>query len=190
MVGDLIAEKVRFALVGGLAVSVRAEPRLTRDVDFAVAASDDAMAEGIIRALVGRGYRPDLAQEHATGRLATVRLSTPDTGQVVVDLLFASSGIETEVVENAELLEVLAGFTVSVATTGHLIALKLLARDDRSRPADADDLRALRMVAGERDWAQARAALALIRERGYERGRDLAAAFAEIHAARNRPTTR
>jgi hypothetical protein len=36
---------VSFALVGGLAVSIRAEPRFTRDADLAVALTNDAEAE-------------------------------------------------------------------------------------------------------------------------------------------------
>jgi hypothetical protein len=35
----------RFALVGGLAVSARAEPRMTRDADLAVVVNDDHDAE-------------------------------------------------------------------------------------------------------------------------------------------------
>ena len=31
---ELVEAKSRFALIGGLAVSVRSEPRLTRDADF------------------------------------------------------------------------------------------------------------------------------------------------------------
>ena len=41
----------RFALVGGLAVGARTEPRFTQDFDFAVSVKDDAEAEGLIRAL-------------------------------------------------------------------------------------------------------------------------------------------
>jgi hypothetical protein len=50
----------RFALVGGLGVSIRGEVRFTRDVDLAIAANDDREAEAL---------------EH--GRLATVRLRSP-----------------------------------------------------------------------------------------------------------------
>lgn len=179
LVGDLIAEKIDFALVGGLAVSVRAEPRLTRDVDVAVSVSDDSAAEEIVRNLAARGYRPDLVQEHERGRLATVRLTNPES-PIVTDLLFASSGIEPEVVAGAEVLEVLPGFEIPVATIGHLIALKLLARDDRVRPADADDLRALGAMAEATDWDVARSAVDLIHQRGYSRGRDLEAALSEL----------
>jgi hypothetical protein len=46
----------RFALVGGLAVSVRAEVRFTRDVDLVVLAADDAEAESLIYELRSAGY--------------------------------------------------------------------------------------------------------------------------------------
>ena len=65
-----------------------------------------------------------------------------ETG-LVTDLLFASSGVEPEIVEAADDVEVLPGLVLPVATIGHLILMKLLARDDRCRPNDADDLRAL-----------------------------------------------
>ena len=103
---ELTAAEIRYALVGGLAVSARAEPRLTRDVDLAIAAADDDAAEAIVRALASRGYQVATVLEHTgTGRLATVRLSAPD-GRVLVDLLFASCGIESEIVAAAQPLEI------------------------------------------------------------------------------------
>ncbi len=47
----------RWALVGGLAVSARAEPRFTRDADLAVAVADDSDAETLILELRRAGYR-------------------------------------------------------------------------------------------------------------------------------------
>jgi len=73
---DLERSDVGFALVGGLAVSVRTEPRFTRDADFAVAVANDSEAEALIRHLRSCGYRIDaLVEEEAAGRLATVRLA-------------------------------------------------------------------------------------------------------------------
>jgi len=90
---DIAAEGKRFALVGGLAVSVRAEVRFTRDVDLAVAVNDDADAESLVYALKSRGYATVASVEHeAQARLATIRLRSPQG--VKVDLLFASSGID------------------------------------------------------------------------------------------------
>ena len=100
---DLDRSHVNFALVGGLAVSVRTEPRFTRDADFAVAVASDAEAEALIRRLRAGGYEvAAIVEQDAVGRLATARLTV--SGEVegpVADLLFASSGIEREIVASA-----------------------------------------------------------------------------------------
>ncbi len=56
---DLQELGVGAALIGGIAVSARAEPRFTRDVDLAVAVSGDAEAERLLFLLRGRGYHRD-----------------------------------------------------------------------------------------------------------------------------------
>jgi len=186
---DLQRHHRRWALVGGFAVSARAEPRFTRDIDAAVMVENDADAEGLVRALIADGYELLAAVEQdETGRLATVRLSSPPGGEVVVDLLFASSGIEPEIARSAEPTEIVPGLTLPIATTGHLIALKLLARDDQSRPQDLTDLRALRAVATPEDLAAAERAARLISSRGFNRGRDLTAALKEVGESPNRPS--
>ena len=175
MAADLARSGVDFALIGGLAVSVRTEPRFTRDADFAVAVSGDAEAETLIRRLRECGYEVTaLVEQEAVGRLATVRLALAgDAGGPVMDLLFASSGIEQEVVAEAELIELLPGLRVKVAGVAHLIALKVLARDDVQRPQDLVDLRALLRTATPVDVARAREALGLITTRGFHRRREL-----------------
>ena len=182
--GDLRQTTHPFALVGGLAVSVRTEPRFTRDADIAVAVASDVEAEALIRALLAVGYHLQATvEQEALGRLATARLTPSSTGSgPVIDLLFASSGIESELVSAADELEVLPRLRVGVATVAHLIAVKVLARDDLSRPQDIGDLRALLGVASPEEIEQATRALELIRNRGYHRGRDLLREFAELRA--------
>jgi predicted nucleotidyltransferase len=172
---DLTDAQVLFALVGGLAVSARTEPRFTRDADLAVAVADDAEAEALIHTLRAREYGIEaLVEQEAVGRLATVRLIPAGKVQApVIDLLFASSGIEREIVAEAEPIELLSNLTIGVALTGHLIALKVLSRDDLRRPQDLVDLRALVHVAPATELTRARESLALIAARGYHRGRDL-----------------
>ena len=173
----------RFALIGGLAVSAHAEPRMTRDVDLAVAVKTDEEAEQIVFDLQQRGYSVlQTVEQTGTNRLATARLRPPlsSDGGAVVDLLFASSGIEPELVAAATEVELLAGLPVRVAQLGHLIALKLLSRDDDERPQDKIDLNALLREAGDTDFDRAREAIELIVERGTHRGRDLPRAFAEL----------
>ena len=174
---DLTEARVSFALVGGLAVSVRTEPRFTRDADLAVAMPTDAEAEALIHDLQLRDYHVEaVVEQEAVGRLATVRLTLSSEPRTpVVDLLFASSGIEAEVVAGGEPIDLLPQLRMNVARTGHLIALKVLSRDDVQRPQDLGDLRALLRVASPAELTRARESLALIATRGYHRGRDLAA---------------
>jgi predicted nucleotidyltransferase component of viral defense system len=110
-----------------------------------------------------------------TGRLATARLMPPGEDQtgVVLDILFASSGIEVEIADMADTLEILRGLRVPVASVEHLLALKLLSRDNRTRPQDQVDLVELLRVAGPADLEGARRAVSLIHERGFQRDRDL-----------------
>ena len=178
---DLRALRVRWALVGGWAVSLLAEPRTTRDVDVTVMVANDREAERIAMALRqrGYGYLPEsVLEQTAVHRLATVRFvsSAPTTGETIVDLLFASSGIEPEVVAASSRMEVLPGFFVRVAQLGHMIALKVLA----GRPQDVADLQTLRRYAEDRDLKLARESLELISRRGYDRGKDLLAEFARL----------
>ena len=176
---DLTEADLSFALIGGLAVSARTEPRFTRDADLAVALDSDARAQALVHRLHLLGYGIGaIVEQEAVGRLATVRLTaSPVPHAPVVDLLFASSGIEAEIVAAAEPIEVLPHLTVPVARTGHLIALKVLSRDDATRPQDLADLRALLGTASAADLALARDALERIAARGYDRGHDLLGAL-------------
>jgi predicted nucleotidyltransferase len=165
-----------WALLGGLAVSARTEPRFTRDIDIAIAVQSDHEAEALIRHLTARSYRILAAIEQLEmGRLATVRLQSPDDGTegVVVDLLFASSGIEPEIVQAAESVEILPGFSCPVACAGHLLALKVLARNDETRPQDAVDIRALVRALDPTETDRAHSAVTLIQSRGFGRDKDL-----------------
>ncbi len=126
--------RARYAVVGGIAVSARIEPRFTRDLD-------------------------------SRSQCRTIRA------------LRRSCETSSRMAAQADQLEVFAGVPAPVAQSGHLIALKVLARDDRTRPQAAVDLRALIAAAGESDLALARQSVRLIEQRGFHRGRDLVAAL-------------
>lgn len=68
-------------------------------------------------------------EQDATHRLATVRLS--DSAATVCDLVFATCGIEAEVVDTAEQLEVFPGMTVATATVEALLAMKVLSATNK-----------------------------------------------------------
>jgi hypothetical protein len=62
----------------------------------------------------------------------------------------------------------------------HLIALEVLARDDRNRPQDRADLRQLLQTSTPEALEHVRSALTQIRERGFHRNRDLLGALDEL----------
>jgi hypothetical protein len=174
---DLDALHAGWAVIGGLAVSVRSRPRPAHDVDFAVSVATDGEAEAIISMLKDRGYIDAMRLETPVGavsRLAMVRLLhiVPEDSEIYVDLLFARFGIEDLIVQHAARAEVLPGCAAPVASVGHLIAMKLLSAGE-SRPQDQLDLSALLAAAGPADVAQARDAAAVITARGFSQGRAL-----------------
>ncbi|MCB9738620.1 MAG: nucleotidyl transferase AbiEii/AbiGii toxin family protein [Deltaproteobacteria bacterium] len=154
------------------------EPRFTHDIDIAVAVADDAEAESTTHALLRRGWRVgDVIEQSYTDRLATVRLALPAIdGPHVVDLLFATCGIEPEIVAAAQMLEVLPDLRVAVARPEFLVAMKLLSVD-AERPQDAMDLHALHAVMDAEARERVGALVRLIAARGAARGRDLSAAW-------------
>ncbi|MEM0915096.1 MAG: nucleotidyl transferase AbiEii/AbiGii toxin family protein [Planctomycetota bacterium] len=164
-----------FALIGGMAIAFRTQPRFTQDLDFAVAVVDDAQAEVIARAMHLAGFPVTVELDHVvTGRLATLRLqpvlpdfvAEQDTQAPFVDLLFAANGIEPETVAESTPLEIMDGLTLPVARVPHLMAMKLLSASKR-RKQDYVDLDHLIAVATDDDLATVRDLLALIAQRGH-----------------------
>ncbi len=163
----------RFAVVGGIAVSFRAEERTTKDLDLVIAVEDDAAAQRFVHEFSQLGYLIDDIFEHETAnRMSTVRMISQGDHPMFVDLLFASSGIESEIIDSAEESHIFSNTNVHVATVPALIALKVLsARPGRMK--DIVDLQSLFEVASQEEIAEARYLLDLITTRGYNRNKDL-----------------
>jgi hypothetical protein len=176
--GDLRWAGAQWCLVGGLAIASRSEPRNTRDIEVAV--TGDHQAESIIRKLCeNRGYRIlTVLEETGTARMATARLLPPGTDArgAIVDLLFASSGIEPELVTASTVISVIPDVDLPVATAGHLLALKVLA----ARPQDLVDAQNLLLEMDDGERQRAREAARLIQERGFARQKDLVATLEEF----------
>ncbi len=167
---------VKYAVVGGIAVSFRSVVRTTNDLDLAVVVNDDIEAESIIRSLIGLGYRAEMILEsEVAGRLATVRMISKGEREIFVDLLFASSGIEQEIVENSYPIEIFRALTVPVASRSALIALKVLSANPKTRSKDIIDLQNLIESSDPDEIAIAHNLLDLITKRGYDRNKDLQA---------------
>ncbi len=171
--GELRRRHHRFALIGGLGVSIRGEVRFTRDVDLAVLVRSDAEMDGLVRDLSAAGYSPlAVIEQDDRSRLATVRLRAPSG--VVVDLLAASSGIEQEVVDRATEILMEGVGSIPVARAEELLALKVLSMTDK-RPQDGLDAAGIVAMNPTLDVGAVRELLARIVARGFHRGQDLGA---------------
>ena len=160
-----------YAVVGGLAASARGEARFTRDIDVAVMVDNDDEAELNIYNLVQEGHVVIATDEQeATHRLATARLKHPDG--VVCDLIFATCGIESEIVASAERVELFPGKWVTTATAESMIAMKVLSATTK-RPRDLGDLQAMLRANPALDESRVASLLQTIEARGYSRGQDL-----------------
>jgi hypothetical protein len=142
-----------------------------------VSVQSDEEADGIVFGMRHRGYAPvDVIVHSDTGRVAMVRMALPREAATGpdLDLLFATTGIEPEIVGAAKPVAVVPGAVMPTAARGHLIAAKLVSYDEQRRPQDRVDILALLKKATPADVTLARKAVKLITKRGYNRGRDLA----------------
>jgi len=87
--------------------------------------------------------------------------------------LFASSGIEPEIVATAEEAEIFPAINGLVATIPSLIALKVLSANANNRLQDIIDLQHLIKEATPNDINTARDLMKLITNRGFNRNKNL-----------------
>ena len=143
--------------------------------------ASDADAEQLIFELKSSGHQPIATVEHEERhRLSTIRLLSPSG--VKLDLLFASCGIEREIVERATIVALPHAGNVPVAEAEELLAMKVLSMTDRRLQ---DRIDAVRLIAcnPELDLARVRQNLLTIRERGFDRGEDLEGKLASVLAS-------
>jgi len=164
---------IQWALVGGLAVSTHANPRFTNDIDISVSVQSDHEVEQVVFQLQQKQWKAEqILEDEGKNYISTVRFVHFEHPDIFVDLLFASSGIETEIVEGSICLEVFPDIHVHVAQLGHLLALKILSEQE-GRAQDTVDIHSLLNEADETDIQLAKEACALITNRGFNRKKAL-----------------
>ena len=174
----LRAIHVDFAVIGGLAASARGEARFTRDIDIAVSVEGDTRAEEILFELGQRGHRViATVEQELVGRLATAR--SIDARGVVCDLVFATCGVEREVVALAQEIELFPGADLPTASVEALLAMKTLSAVP-ARPRDLGDIQAMVRANPEFDENVVHGLLMTIEARGYARGQVLMKKWEEL----------
>ena len=167
---DLNRLEVRWALVGALAYSVHGEPRTTKDIDVAIAVSNAEEPEKIADSLIEAGYSNKQLLMHTspTHRLGfRVLVPTTKDYSIPLDLLYSSSGIESEIVEAAETIELLPALFLPVASLSHVLAMKIVSQNDADRLRDKADVQQLLLRATPEEIDKTREALELIAQRGF-----------------------
>lgn len=167
--------ELSWALIGGLAISAQTDPRFTEDIDVNLFLPTDDDVEQFIFTLQRKGWIAETILEQTyfeNDIIATVRFLTPKSSVVHVDILFASSGIEKEIIEHAEIIEIFQGIEIPIAQIGHLLALKILS-EGPERPRDTQDIKNLISYANQNDIQLAKESCQLISTRGFHRERNL-----------------
>jgi predicted nucleotidyltransferase len=163
----LVGEGIAYALIGGMAASLRGQTRATADVDLVI--DIDVNQALILITRLGRSsFRPlfeNVAEVVERSFILPLRHRTTD---IKVDMSLGLSGFEQKLISRAK-LEDISGTTVSVVTAEDLLVMKVLA----GRPQDVQDARGIVAAQASRlDWEYC---LEMARELGEALNQDLAA---------------
>ena len=137
LLGDAFAAKsIRYALIGGLATTLRGRPRFTQDVDLILDVPQIALP-GLLDELIERGFSIDTAKvirEFVQHHLTTFRF-----GSIRIDWLKPVIPLYARALADASEMTWSDNATVRVATAEGLILTKLAS----FRPVDQADIEAL-----------------------------------------------
>ena len=128
------AEGITYMLIGGQAVHLHGEPRLTRDIDVTLGV-DSSQLNRLRAAMEGIDLTPSVADVETFVRRTNVFPLTDPRGGVRVGLIFPSTPYETEAIRRAVGV-VFHGVTVRFAAAEDLIIHKLVA----GRARDIEDV--------------------------------------------------
>jgi hypothetical protein len=130
------AKSIRYALVGGLATSIRARPRFTQDADFVLTVPQVTLP-GLLEELTKAGFEFDMStviRQYVQEHMTVLRY-----GAVRVDWLKPVLPLYARAIADATPLTWTEGYSVLVATAESLILTKLVA----FRPQDQMDIESL-----------------------------------------------
>ena len=134
----------RAAVIGGIAVIGRGVPRLTRDIDIAIAGADVSVAE-LVDELARAGIEPRIKDALAFAEESQVVLARHRDSGVDIDVSRAWLPFELEALAAASSVS-LGGVRITIAQPEDLIIFKAVAW----RPQDQQDVERLLALYGAR----------------------------------------
>lgn len=143
--------QLRFIVIGGQAVLVHGEPRLTQDIDLTVDAAPDRLPD-VLDAISAARLSPLPSDVAAFVRDTFVLPAEDVESGIRVDIVFSATPYEATAIERAELIE-LGGQSVPFASAEDLLLHKLFA----GRPRDLEDAAGIvRRKGKDLDWSYVR----------------------------------
>ena len=143
----LAERNLRYALIGGLAASMRGRVRATEDIDLILQCTVDE-ALSLVNSLGDEGFSTLLEDYETVARSALLIPLVDRESGVQLDLAIGLSGFEQEIVERADFIS-FGDHEIVVATAEDLVVLKTLA----GRPQDLQDVKGIvEIQSGEFDW--------------------------------------
>jgi hypothetical protein len=133
-------------VIGGQAVLLYGEPRLTVDIDITLGATVDQLTM-VLKAVEAIGLRPLVDPEPFVHETMVLPCEEPDSG-IRVDFIFSSSPYERQAIEHARMVR-LANVPVRFASLEDVIIHKVIA----GRPRDLEDVRTMLIKNRELDSA-------------------------------------
>ena len=131
----LESHELAFALIGGLASSIRGRLRVTADIDIVVDCEVSA-AVSILKQLDEKSFRPFVDDAEISIRQFYILPIEDVASGTPIDLAIGASGFEKLVVQRASTPE---GYSIPVATAEDLLLMKLMA----GRTQDASDVKGI-----------------------------------------------
>lgn len=154
----LDSAEIPYMVVGGQAVLLYGEPRLTRDIDITLGVSSDDLSK-VLEAFRGLRIRL-LPQDPQAFVRSTMTLPIHhEVSGVRIDLIFSFSTFERDAIRRVNRIQVGAGL-VNYVSLEDLIVMKIIA----GRPRDLEDVRAILRRNPNGDREQIRESLALFRD--------------------------
>lgn len=129
--------RIPYMVIGGQAVLLYGEPRLTQDIDVTLGAGPDRVGE-ILDLVRAQGWRVLVeGPEDFVRRTLVLPCSDPETG-LRIDLIFSHSEYERQALEHVRRLP-MGNVQVRFASPEDIVIHKIIA----GRPRDLDDVRGI-----------------------------------------------
>ena len=134
---SLEQHQIPYMVIGGQAVLVYGEPRLTRDVDITLGVGPERLHD-LLSIAESAGWRLLVEKpEEFVQRTCVLPLQDSKTG-IRIDLIFSDSPFEQQAMDRVRLVE-MGKATVRFAAVEDVIILKMVA----GRPRDLEDVRGI-----------------------------------------------